>query len=73
MKLGCLLIDGPGRLDLPWREALLGFVFDGDDENGDPSGVHAYILGWSLGIYWPMHRRIMVSWDFGERLRVVRW
>jgi len=73
VRFGCVSIDGPWRLDLPWREALLGFGFDGDDEPGDPSGLHAYALGWSLGIYWPMHRRFEVSWSVGERFRFVRF
>lgn len=78
MRIGCVTVDGPWRLAVPWREALLGFVFDGDDEQGDPSGLHLVALGWSLGVYWPMHRNIEVSWSatqklHGRRLRVVRW
>lgn len=73
MKIGRLNIDGPWKLHVPIQEALLGFDFDGDDEDGDPSGLHVCILGWSLGIYWPTHWRIMVSWSLGGNLRVARW
>lgn len=58
-------IDGPhkkGGFD-KW-----GFVFDGDDEDGDPSGFYFLIAGWSLGIYWPMHIKVMVTWNPSERL-----
>jgi hypothetical protein len=72
------MIDGPWRIMKPWREALLSFIFDGDDEPGDPSGLHIVVLGWSLGFYWPMHWGIEVSWSateklHGKRLRVARW
>jgi len=73
VRIGRLNIDGPCRLELPWHEALLGFGFDGEDEPGDPSGLHVYVIGWSLGIYWPMRRRVMVSWSTDEPFRFVRW
>jgi hypothetical protein len=68
-----MVIDGPWHIDAPMREVLLGFEFDGDDEAGDPSGIFVYALGWSLGVYWPMHRRVMVSWGIGAPFRFVRW
>lgn len=73
MKIGRMNIVGPRWLGLPWREAMLGFDFDGDDEPGDPSGLHVVAFGWSLGIYWPMRRRVMASWSVGERFRLVRF
>ena len=77
MKLGCLTVDGPWRKTRP-RDALLGFIFDGDDQPGDPSGLYVVALGWSLGFYWPMHQHIEISWSateklHGRRLRVARW
>lgn len=72
MRLGRLNIDGPWRIYGAHRNTL-GFIFDGDDDPGDPSGLYTFALGWSLGIYWPMHRCIEVSWILGKRPRVVRW
>ena len=68
-----MVIDGPWQIDAPLCEVLLGFEFDGDDAPGDPSGIFVYALGWSLGIYWPMHRHVTVSWSIGEPFRFVRW
>ena len=77
-RVGRLTIDGPWRIQAPVRDTLLSFIFDGDDEPGDPSGLHVVVLGWSLGFYWPMRRGIEVSWSateklHGKRLRVARW
>jgi hypothetical protein len=54
-------------------EGLPLTFFDGDDEPGDPSGLHLVILGWAIGIYWPMRRGVGVSWSTGSPLRVTRW
>lgn len=69
MKIGRFTIARPYRVE----SSSIGFLFDGDDEPGDPSGINAFGLGWSLGVYWPMHRRMWVSWFVGDKLQIVRW
>ena len=70
--------DGPRRYERPsdgsWNGSwLFSFVFDGDDEPGDPSGLHLVICGYGMSVYHPMHRKIEITGGIGQRFRVVRW
>jgi len=64
-----------------WREShdsiaswIFGFIFDGFNEQGDPSGFHFILLGSQLEIYWPMYRPIEFRWALGEKPRwSFRW
>ena len=56
-----------------WREYAFGFVFDGDDEDGGPSGLFVVLFGLELEAYWPMHRPVNVLFDLGRGLKILRW
>lgn len=69
-----LSIRIPSGYDIPWRAKLLSFDFDGDDEPGDPSGLHLTILGCCIEVYWPMHRRFSVTYSLEDnKLLIQRW
>lgn len=63
MKLGKLYVrfrKSHSYKSLPVEDNGLGlwvwsFSFEGDDEPGDPSGLHMIIFGYILEVYWPMN------------------
>jgi hypothetical protein len=59
-----------------WRTlgSWIFFVqFDGDDEQGDPSGLWGQLCGWEWAIYWPMHRHVQWGWGLGHKPYFQRW
>ena len=69
-----LSIRIPAGYDRPWREQLLNFTFDGDDEPGDPSGVHLVLLGVCVEVYWTMHHHVSVTYSLHDnKLLIQRW
>jgi len=55
---------------LPW---VCSLVFEGDDEPGDPSGLHLILFGYIIEAYWPMHRKFFVTWQLGQLPKLHRW